>query len=161
MRLIWNANFWDFSDSYKYSPYYNDYINHYYEDLRTTESNRQIQVDNFFDLTIIERASMAAAALSLIGLTYLSARSQTADLQIQLQDLQRNVENLQYSVASLQSQLSSLSTQVSSSSSSAVNSAVLESTCNTVIIRKYAEGGKSNPWDQQVGGKVKFVLKWP
>ena len=76
---------------------------------------------------------MVVATLSIIGLTYLSSRSQTADLQTQVDTLSNTVNNLQYSISNLNNLVSSLSNEVSSSSSSGVSSAVLESTCNTVI----------------------------
>ena len=112
---------------------YNNYDYDYYDysDIHPSSSQqRQIQLDTFTDLNIAERVSGALATLSIIGLSYLSSRSRTADLQLQINSLQNSVNSLQNSIYTLQSQISSVSS--SSSSSSTVNSAVLESTCTTV-----------------------------
>ena len=74
--------------------------------------------------------SGALATLSIIGLSYLSSRFRTTDLQAQINSLQNSVNSLQNSVISLQSQISTLSSSVSSASTA--SSAVLDSTCNTV-----------------------------
>ena len=107
-----------------------DYDYYDYGDIHTSASQRQLQLDTFTDLTIAERVSGALATLSIIGLSYLSSRSRTTDLQLQINSLQRSVSNLQNSVISLNSQLSTVSSAVSSTSSA--SSAVLDSTCNTL-----------------------------
>ena len=66
-------------DVYDYDYYdYND--NH----PSASQQQRQIQLDTFTDLNIAERVSGALATLSIIGLSYLSSRSRTADLQLQI-----------------------------------------------------------------------------
>ena len=97
------------------------------------------------------QASAIVATISIIGLTYLSARTKSADLELRLNQLQSSNAYLQNTVNNLQSTVSSLTTQVSSlsttvSSSSTASAAVLESTCTTVskfksqnILRKRAK----------------------
>ena len=121
---------------YDHHTGYNNYDYDYYDYTdnhhAASSQQRQIQLDTFADLNIAERVSGALATLSIIGLSYLSSRSRTADLQLQINSLTNSVTSLQNSIYSLQSQISTLSS--TSASSSSVSSAVLESTCTTVSI---------------------------
>ena len=121
---------------YDHHTGYNNYDYDYYDYTdnhhAASQQQRQIQLDTFADLNIAERVSGALATLSIIGLSYLSSRSRTADLQLQINSLTNSVTSLQNSIYSLQSQISTISS--TSSSSSSVSSAVLESTCTTVSI---------------------------
>ena len=121
-----------YDDHTGYNNYDYDYYDYNDNHHSASQQQRQIQLDTFTDLNIAERVSGALATLSIIGLSYLSSRSRTADLQLQINSLTNSVTSLQNSIYSLQSQISTIST--TSAASSGVSSAVLDSTCNTVSI---------------------------
>ena len=52
----------------------------------------------------ILQVSSIVGVLSIIGLTYLSSRTETSDLKMQIESLRSTVSNLQYNVNSLQTE---------------------------------------------------------